>query len=96
MGGIYTTQRQPFQKIQEQMDFVDEVLDSIADDLDTLKVDLDTFKDTINQLIMESIEGVNVEEVARFVADDSLQSQIKALGLRIHDLESLSPPNRRN
>jgi len=40
---------------------------------------------------METIEGVNVEEAARFVADDSLQSQIKALDLRIHDLES-SPP----
>ncbi len=69
------------------MDFVDEVLDSIADDLDTLKVDLDTFKDTINQLITETIEGVNVEEAARFVTDDSLQSQIEALDLRIQELE---------
>jgi len=91
MGGIYTTQRQPFQKIQEQMDFVDEVLDSIADDLDTLKVDLDTFKDTINKLIAETIEGVNVEEAARFATDDSLQSQIETLYLRIQKLESSAP-----
>jgi len=87
MREIYAAQGKPFQKIQEQMDFVDEVLDSIADDLDTLKVDLDTFKDTINQLIAETIEGVNVEEAARFVADDSLQSQIEALDLRIQELE---------
>jgi len=91
MGEEYTAQEHPIQKMQEKMYFVDEVIDSIADDLDALKVDLDTFKDTINQLVMESIEGVNVEETARFVADDSLQSQIKALDLRIHDLES-SPP----
>ncbi len=91
MGEEYTAQGHPIQKMQEKMYFVDEVIDSIADDLDTLKIDLDTFKDTINQLIMETIEGVNVEEAARFVADDSLQSQIKALDLRIHDLES-SPP----
>ena len=71
----------------ERVDIVDEVIDSIADDMDTLKIDLDTFKDTINQLIIETMEGVNVEETARFVADDSLQSQIKALELRIHDLE---------
>ncbi len=88
MERAYTTQGHPIQKMQEKMDFVDKVIDSIADDLDSLKVDLDTFKDTINQLIMETIEGVNVEEASRFVADDSLQSQIKALDLRIHDLES--------
>ncbi len=91
MGRVYTTQGQPLQKIQQKMDFVDEVIDSLADDLDTLKVDLDTFKDTIKQLIIETVGFVNVEEAARFVADDSLQSQIKALELRIHDLES-SPP----
>ena len=91
MERAYATQGHPIQKMQEKMDFVDEVIDSIADDLDALKIDLDTFKDTINQLIMETIEGVNVEEANRFVADDSLQSQIKALDLRIHDLES-SPP----
>ena len=88
MERAYTTQGHPIQKMQKKMDFVDEVIDSIADDLDALKIDLDTFKDTINQLIMETIEGVNLEEASRFVADDSLQSQIKALDLRIHDLES--------
>ncbi len=90
MERAYTIQGHPIQKMQEKMEFVDEVIDSIADDLDALKIDLDTFKDTINQLIMETIECVNVEEANRFVADDSLQSQIKALDLRIHDLES--PP----
>ncbi len=87
MGGIQAAHGQPFQKIQEQMDFVDEIIDSLAADLDTIKVDLDAFKDTVNQLVAATIEGVSVEEAARFVADDSLQSQIEALDHRIKDLK---------
>ena len=88
MGRAYNTQVQPFENIQEQMKFVDQVIDSISDDIEVLKADLDAFKDTINHLILETIVSVNAEEASRFVADESLQSQIKALDLRIHDLES--------
>ena len=89
----YIAQGQSLQKIQEQIDIVDKVVDTIADDIDTLKVDLDKFKESINQLVLETVAGLNVEETTRIVADDYIQSQIKTIDLRIRSLEPSSKTN---